>query len=463
MNLSALPELLLAWAKAQGAALLQSNKSEQSSPFKVGAEYDGKVLDQLPGGRHLVQVAGQKLDMALPRNTQTGDSVRLTFLNAGPRPTFLMSSQGTVSTAQQVQISNAAQQVSALMRVAQPVAQAAAPGAAQATGQVAAQPGSPLAGQVAKQIATTLPLPASTSPAKTAGQASAGNQPAPQSSAPSANPPAAAVRAVTAGQIVQALPAAQDTSPGQTVAARPIVANVVMLQSHAAAGTSAPTAVASANTALLGQAVDSLRASLPASTTLRPTVLADPASPSPNLLPTRLAQTLRESGLFYESHLARWTKGTYPFESILNEPQARLGRAAMPMAGMAELAGMPEDAARLAGRQLHMLEGGPFLWQGFAWPGQWMDWLVEERWEGEGDGHQGEDPHAWDTELRVTLPRMGAVNAQLSLRGHNVSLRLQVAESETARVLTEALPDLRRGLESSGLHPVGLTVAGEPA
>lgn len=466
MNLSALPELLLAWAKTQGAALLQGNKAEQASPFKVGAEYEGKVLDQLPSGRHLVQVAGQKLDMGLPRNTQTGDSVRLTFLNAGPRPTFLLNNQGPVSSAQQVQISNTAQQVSALMRIAQPVSmsavQAAAPAAGQPAGQAAqasSQPGSPVAGQVAKQISTSLPLPVAAASAKVAGQVAVGSPTASQAINQAANPPSASARVTTTGQIIQALPAAQNQPAVQAAVARPIVANVVMLQSYSAAGANAPTAVASANTALLGQAVDSLRAAAPASTTLRPTVLADPASPSPNLLPTRLSQTLRESGLFYESHLARWTKGAYPFESILNEPQARLGRAAMPMPGMAELAGMHEDAARMAGRQLHMLEGGPFLWQGFAWPGQWMDWLVDERREGQGDGHEGEEPNPWDTELRLTLPRMGTVHAQLSLRDHDVNLRLQVAEPATARTLQEALPDLQRGLESSGLRPVSLTVS----
>ncbi|MBP6807152.1 MAG: hypothetical protein KA125_02545, partial [Chromatiaceae bacterium] len=90
MNLSALPELLLAWVKNQGAALLRpGGNGGQGGQFKVGGHYDGRVLDTLPGGRHLVQVASQKLDMVLPRNTQPGESVRLTFLGGGPRPTFL--------------------------------------------------------------------------------------------------------------------------------------------------------------------------------------------------------------------------------------------------------------------------------------------------------------------------------------------------------------------------------------
>ncbi|TXT17583.1 MAG: hypothetical protein FD132_2366, partial [bacterium] len=119
MNLSALPELLLTWMKSQAGALTQGNRAEQALPFKVGAEYSGKVLDQLANGRHLVQVAGQKLDMGLPRGSQVGDTVRLTFLNAGPRPTFLLNT-APVAPVQPVRISQTAQQVNALMRVAQP-------------------------------------------------------------------------------------------------------------------------------------------------------------------------------------------------------------------------------------------------------------------------------------------------------------------------------------------------------
>jgi len=466
MNLSALPELLLAWVKTQGAALLQGNKAEQAAPFKVGAEYEGKVLDLLPTGRYLVQVAGQKLDMGLPGNTQTGDSVRLTFMNAGPRPTFLLQ-QGPVTPAQNVQISNTAQQVNALMRLAQP----AAPATMALSPSAVAQPQTPpqamgqlpqaASAQATRQIADYV---AAATAAGVDAVATAPGKPLVASAAPATaavplQPTVAASRAAAAAQVIQALPSGQAAQA--SAASRPIVANVLMLQGYTAAPTNAPTAVASANTALLGQAVDQLRAAVASSTTLRATVLADPATPSDHLLPTRLAQTLRESGLFYEAHLARWTKGTYPFEAILNEPQARLARGALPMPGLAELGGMPEEAARMAGRQLHMLEGGPFLWQGFAWPGQWMDWLVEERQAGRGDGQEGEPGNQWHTELRLTLPRMGTVQAQLSLRGRDINLRLRVSEPATAAALTAALPDLQRGLEASGLRAVGLAVAGE--
>jgi hypothetical protein len=117
MNLAALPELLLSWVKNQGAALLQGDKPQAAS-FQPGQQYEGKVVDNLANGRHLVKVANQMLDMNLPAKTQPGDSVRLTFLNAGPRPTFLLN-QAAVSPVQKVQISNAAQQVNSLLRLAQ--------------------------------------------------------------------------------------------------------------------------------------------------------------------------------------------------------------------------------------------------------------------------------------------------------------------------------------------------------
>jgi len=191
---------------------------------------------------------------------------------------------------------------------------------------------------------------------------------------------------------------------------------------------------------------------------LNPNVLAELPAQSRNLLPTRLHQTLSESGLFYESHLARWAKGSLAFEAILREPQARLGREAMPNAGITELGGMPDEAARLAGRQIHLLEGAPFVWQGFAWPGQWLEWLVRERSQGEGDGGGDEESAQWVTELNLSLPRMGTIHIHLGLSGERIRLRLSAPEETTREEMRLALPILVKGLEAAGLRPVGLSV-----
>lgn len=441
MNLSALPELLLAWFKNQGAPQVGADKQGGTqTPFRPGAQYEGKVLDHLPGGRHLVQVAGQKMDMALPRNTQIGDSVRLTYLSGGPRPTFLLNqtapAAASATPSQPVSLSSTAQQVNALMRLAAPhTTTAAAP-------------------------TSSNPPPAPTASPRTEGANSVAA--ASPRLANASNLPALAQAARTAGQLVvdtQATEAARaSSSPSVVTTARPIAANVVMLQNYSAVQSPIPGGAVSPNTALVGQAVEGLRASVPSSTNLTPNVLAELPEPSRNLLPTRLHQTLSESGLFYESHLARWTKGELSFETLLREPQARLAREAVPNATVAELGGMPDEAARIAGKQLHLLEGAPFVWQGLAWPGQWMEWLVEERRGGDGEADGEEDADQWRTELRLELPRLGSVHARIGLNGDRLNLSITTPEESVRDEMRRALPQLTKGLEAAGLRLGGMSV-----
>lgn len=485
MNLSALPALLLAWVKNQGASLLEPGPQDgKALPFKSGAQYDGKVLDNLTNGRHLVQVAGQKLDMALPRNTQPGDTVRLTFLSGGARPTFLLNQTAPAQTgtaAQPVSLSSTAQQVNALMRLAGPVA-------GTGTGNVSPVPkgtsfttnAAPTGGA---RLSNTSNLPAMISAtrmanqlvaAETMGKPSPGTIVTPHPAiSPSATPvarsettgksaatniPAApsSPRPIASAEATGRLAAANSTAFASST--RPIAANVVMLQNYSVATQFAPAGAVSPNTALVGQAVDGLRAAIPSSTTLTPNVLAELPGPSRSLLPTRLFQTLSESGLFYEAHLARWAKGGLAFETILREPQARFGRENLAGVKIAELGGMPDEIARLAGKQLQLLEGAPFLWQGLAWPGQWMEWLVEERHAGDGEGGADEEAADWVTELRLSLPRMGSVHAYIGLKGDRLDLRLTVQDEDVRSEMLPSLPALAKGLEAVGLRPVRLNV-----
>jgi len=425
VNLSALPELLLSWVKNQGAALLQGDKAA-SPTFQAGQQYEGKVVDNLVSGRHLVRVGSQMLDMNLPAKTQPGETVRLTYINAGPRPTFLLN-QAPISPTQQVQISNTAQQVNTLLRLAQTPTTSA-------------------------QVAT---VNASTAPVATAVTVS--TQPVP------ARGLAASIETAKSKGLLANVAASAAASPSASpvtgmASTRPIVANVMMLQSFTAAVQPTTTALIGPNTGLLGQAVDAPRATVQASTTLSANTLVELPSSSRHMLPVRLSQTLSESGMFYESHLAKWSNGSLSLETILREPQARLGQESHVTARLAELGGMPEEAARLAGRQLQMLEGGPFLWQGLAWQGQAMEWEVREESGGDAGGETGEAASEWVTELKLTLPRMGSVHAQLGLSGERLRLRLLAAEPATCAALNAALPLLAKGFEASGLQPIDMQV-----
>lgn len=458
MSLAALPELLLAWVRTQGAALLRGDKAAMpQDPFRPGQQYEGRVVDQLANGRHLVRIAGHNLDMNLPRNLQAGDSVRLTYLNAAPRPTFLLNTT-PVTAAQQVRISETAQQVNALLRMA------ATPASAGSAATPAAPAGSVSTGTSG---ATSTGMPAATSPVPGSPlTGSAGGMTA-AASALSPRLGASTVTVTSAGAAGGATPAPAQASQARATAvlnplgaamtqtaalARPIVVNVDMLRGYSAAFRLTPAPVASATTGLVGQAVDGARATLGSGAGLKPTTLAELPSPSSHMLPVRLAQTVRESGLFYEAHLARWHRGVMSLEAIRREPQARLARVEAPAARIPELGNMPEEAAKLAGRQLQLLEGAPFQWQGPVWPGQWLDWRVSERTDADGSDTDadGDGPH-WHTELRLALPGLGEVHALLGLRGEQVSVSLRAMRDSTRDSLRAALPELIAGLGAAGL------------
>ncbi|MDP2431776.1 MAG: flagellar hook-length control protein FliK [Pseudomonadota bacterium] len=393
MNLSALPQLLASWLKTQGAELLEPGKGTPppaKDNFQPGASYQGKVLENLAGGRNLVQVGGQHLNMALPRGTQAGDSVRLTYLHSVPRPTFVME-RSAISAVQPVRLSQSAQQLTALAQLARPTA----------TTQAGPPPTTPSAAQLAQAgVAAQRPILSNT--------------------APLANPPS--------------------QSGGGS------------LPMTALTG-----AFASATALTGGTPVDATRAGLASGpSTSNLAALQTGVADSQTALPQRLHQTLRESGLFYESHLARWTRGTFALADLRREPQARLASGAHNMATAAGLTNMPIDAARLAGQQLLMLEGSPFLWQGFAWPGQWLEWQVREQ-TGEGVGPV-EEANPWVTELRLTLPRLGGVTAKLSLVGDRLAIGMSASEVGAGEAMSAALPALEQALLAAGLKPAGLSV-----
>lgn len=94
-------------------------------------------------------------------------------------------------------------------------------------------------------------------------------------------------------------------------------------QSAAAAGNAASAAGGAANGAA-GSAGSSGAAPLAATST------ATTAATLPvDALAAALEQTVTETGLFYESHLAQWLSGIYPPNALANEPQTRLAAQAV--------------------------------------------------------------------------------------------------------------------------------------
>jgi hypothetical protein len=281
---------------------------------------------------------------------------------------------------------------------------------------------------------------------------------------------------------------------------------------QAAPGGIAQTAPATA------QAAPNIAQALPGVTAGAQLAAAAQAIASTQLAPM-LRQALTQSGLFYESHLAQWLAGKIDLAALAREPQnkgmpplagqtpsnaasaATTSSPASPQASPASsasastgnaaavssnaairaLARNEEPVARLADatrqsaehslragpiaerllpivhQQLETLAGQQYVWHGMAWPGQAFEWLIEDP-RGEG-GAGGEENHReWNTTLRLTLPRLGGIQANVRLTTGGVVLRFDVDDETAARALETRRDELAEALAAAGVPLTGMVV-----
>ena len=228
---------------------------------------------------------------------------------------------------------------------------------------------------------------------------------------------------------------------------------------------------------------------MPATLVPTPAPLLQPGSDATALLVAALRAALDSSGLFYESHLAEWVEGRRPLDSLMREPQASLHAARDPSAASggrdrptvspspvenravaapaehtaardasgAAASGAPEveqavihpHALPLVREQLQTLENGQLLWTGQAWPGQALEWSLHPI---DDDGTRAaEEPVPWATSLRLTLPRLGTIRAELQLSGNSLRLELAAANPSIGAELEAARTALASALAEAGL------------
>jgi len=115
---------------------------------------------------------------------------------------------------------------------------------------------------------------------------------------------------------------------------------------------------------------------------------------------------------------------------------------------------------RLAGvvhQQLVSLDTQVLPWQGQVWPGQQLDWTIRPEVDPEQSG-RGEPPSAWTSQLRLEMPQLGMVEAELRWSGSGCSLRLAVP-AERLAALRAALPELARQLKDAGVRTERILVS----
>ncbi|MFC0666962.1 hypothetical protein ACFSKY_00590 [Azotobacter chroococcum] len=241
-----------------------------------------------------------------------------------------------------------------------------------------------------------------------------------------------------------------------------------------------------------GPASDSTRLS-PAARTIADLLVGHPGRPSAitpaapllssvgtppvaSLLAGLLGQSIGESGLFYEAHLARWYRGELPLQALAREPQMGGWLALAEEAASSPRAGggggatssvqmplLPESAdgeslpvessfhgeealqggpalsrEQLQGLVRHQLEllVSPLLrWEGEAWPGLFMSLLVQapeaERKglarPGGGGEESVQEEAQWCLRLDLELPVHGALHVEAWLGARSLSLSMATA------------------------------------
>lgn len=246
-----------------------------------------------------------------------------------------------------------------------------------------------------------------------------------------------------------------------------------------------------------------------------------PVAQPPERIAAQLQQSIEHSGLFYESHVARWSRGELPLEVLRREPQmqgfvgagsassasplaasqqtappvpqgeavqaaAPASRESAPLQGAAvgesgidaresallesePAAARQEPLAALVRQQLELLAVPQLRWEGQVWAGLFMMLVVEAPPEREG-AYAGERetaddgeavPPEWRVRVDLRLSGGGELAADIRLRGDALQLTLQSEAANLRDYFVRARDALQEGLADCGFHRVELRLIGE--
>ena len=245
-------------------------------------------------------------------------------------------------------------------------------------------------------------------------------------------------------------------------------------------------------------------------------------------LETALTHLMDTSGLFYESHLAQWVAGERPQAALMAEPQAQMqppaqeaaqstakeknvndtsrvthsettrlaslapeeqmdrlerlqeknwvqslvdkaasrlsGSTSLPLQGDKPTTVVEAHAAQMIRMQLDTLEQRKMVWQGEFWPGQKLEWEVEDKTPRKR--HTEKTPaiqRSWQSVLRVNLPLLGQVTATMRLAGEAVQVQIGAGNEEALSLLRQFGPELVSALKAAGAQLDFFTVNDEVA
>ncbi len=439
-DLSTQLQLLL---KTSAPPLLEVSQQQLELPQLVpGQKVPAHVIANLPNGRFQVLIADKTLDMNLPRNTQPGDTLELAFVTARPRLTFVLASDlanaastgnaaNTASTVArpQVSLSETARFLGGLLeKITQPETRQAA----------------------ASNIAQVAPL-LSGAPAKTLDFAQALRGALTQSGLfyeshqaqwITGQRPLTDLLREPQGRLSPAAASLMQLEPGREKT------------SHL----NTPLPSVSDETPASQNQHDALFSGKPLA------VAQPPAMPETRAAELQAVYSPRAHGIVREdapSHISTTgTPGIKPDEPqqtpVLPQNQNDVSSSGKPLASTQPA--HPETLP-IVRQQLEAIDSRQVMWQGQVWPGQTMEWQIEER-NARAPGSEMIMPE-WQTSLHLMLPQLGEISARLTLQPNGIRVQLDATDPASASLLAEQRTALQQGMASSGLQLVEMKVSHE--
>jgi hypothetical protein len=186
--------------------------------------------------------------------------------------------------------------------------------------------------------------------------------------------------------------------------------------------------------------------------------------PTPQLA-QKLEQSIQQSGIFYESHVADWAQGKLPLAQLMLEPQANIAKAAnveqLPNSSQALQTTMNQALAPIVQAQLNTLEQQQILWHGQFMPNVPLEWKIEQKHSEQGQQDQqssSEQTPAWQSTLNLHFPELGHIAATIQLHGEHLQLTLQANTAASANALQDHARELSSNLNDAGSPASPITI-----
>lgn len=168
-----------------------------------------------------------------------------------------------------------------------------------------------------------------------------------------------------------------------------------------------------------------------------------------------IRHAVQNSGLFYESHLAQWVRGSRSLADVMQEPQNQRNHSE----SLLKLEQTVQTAPTL-GQQLAVLERQQLHWQGEIWPTQYMQMQIgvlhreglHQRPEGSGrDGHELPAESAMvQAMLALDMPHLGSIKVRLAYLEGKLQISMHAIDTASLQHMRLAGYDLSENLKKAG-------------